>query len=321
MAPDGTLPPGAIVLGIGRVAWLAKDPKLQDSDYNIITYHYFERKLLPKSYSKMPAFQLYLDLPDCDDPSRERSMKKFLLASCAVVLAAPAMAADMMPLYKAPPVAPFTWAGGYLGLHLGGAWSSTAFGDTQGFFLPMANDNGKLNAAGIAGGGQIGWNFVLGSIWLVGTELDVSGTELNGSATILPTPGGGTVGWNDKVDAFGTMRERVGYIAGNWLFYGTGGLGWAHDKFARTQTATGFNAPPAGFVVNETPNPVGWVAGGGVEWAYARNWTAKVEYLHFDLMSSNTVVPSVIPGTPLITVNQNHLTIDTVRVGINYLFN
>jgi outer membrane immunogenic protein len=241
-------------------------------------------------------------------------MKKYLLASCAVMLAAPAMAADMMPLYKAAPVAPFTWAGGYMGVHLGGAWSSTAFGDTESVFLPMAGDSGKLTAAGIAGGGQIGWNFIVFPNWLGGVEVDVSGSDLKGSATIMPTPGGGTVGWTDKVDAFGTMRGRAGYIAGNWLFYGTGGLGWAYDKFARTQTAAGFNAPPAGLVISEVPNPTGWVAGGGVEWAYARNWTAKVEYLHFDLMSSNTV-------TPLITVNQNHLLIDTVRVGINYLFN
>ena len=246
-------------------------------------------------------------------------MRNLLLTTCAFVLAAaPAIAADVaMPMYKAPAVAGFNWAGGYLGLHLGGAWAKTDFGDIQNTgVLPLLNGtNGTMSSTGIAGGGQIGWNWLLPfPNWLVGVELDVSGTDLHATGTTTPTPGGGTVGWSDKVDAFGTMRMRAGYVVNNWLIYGTGGLGWAHDKLTRTQQVAAVNSPVGGFVITEPPNPTGWVAGGGVEWGFARNWTAKVEYLHFDLMSSNSV-------NPALTINQTHLLVDTVRVGVNYLFN
>jgi outer membrane immunogenic protein len=246
-------------------------------------------------------------------------MNKLLLATSALVLAAlPAMAADItMPMYKAPPPMGFNWAGGYLGLHLGGAWAKTDFGDIQNNgVLPLLNGtNGTMSASGIAGGGQIGWNWLLPfPNWLVGVEVDVSGTDLHATGTTTPTPGGGTVGWTDKTDAFGTMRMRAGYVMNNWMIYGTGGLGWAHDKLTRTQQVAGVNSPVAGFIITEPPNPTGWVAGGGVEWGFARNWTAKVEYLHFDMTSSNSV-------NPALTINQTHVIADTVRVGVNYLFN
>ncbi len=30
----------------------------------------------------------------------------------------------------------------------------------------------------------------------------------------------------------------------------------------------------------------GWTAGGGVEWMFAPHWSAKLEYLYFDLDSN-----------------------------------
>jgi outer membrane immunogenic protein len=244
-------------------------------------------------------------------------MKNLLLVTSGLVLlAVPAIAADVaMPMYKAPPVAGFNWIGGYLGIHLGGAWSQTDVGETSVAPNPLlGNTNGTITTSGIMGGGQIGYNIGMVGNWLWGVELDVSGVDLNGSTTTTPGPGGGTVGWTDKADALGTMRMRFGYVAGNWLFYGTGGLGWEHDKLTRTQQLGGVNAPPVGFVATTPANPVGWVAGGGIEWGFARNWTAKLEYLHFDLGSNPQT-------TPLIILNQTTVNIDTVKVGVNYLFN
>jgi outer membrane immunogenic protein len=37
---------------------------------------------------------------------------------------------------------------------------------------------------------------------------------------------------------------------------------------------------------------VGWTAGAGVEWAFADNWTAKLEYLYVDLGHSSTTFPN-----------------------------
>ena len=41
----------------------------------------------------------------------------------------------------------------------------------------------------------------------------------------------------------------------------------------------------------------GWTAGGGVEWAYAANWTAKVEYAYFDFGKSTQPDSATSPNT------------------------
>ncbi len=65
-------------------------------------------------------------------------MRSLLLATTALVLAAPAYAADMatkMPV-KAPPMpaaAPFSWTACYLGGHVGAGWGRAKIGDPTNF--------------------------------------------------------------------------------------------------------------------------------------------------------------------------------------------
>lgn len=69
-----------------------------------------------------------------------------------------------------------------------------------------------------------------------------------------------TIGW----------RRRAGYAADRVLLYATAG-----GAFANVQT--NFN----GTTTSHTQS--GWTAGAGIEWAFADNWTAKVEYLYVNL--------------------------------------
>jgi opacity protein-like surface antigen len=68
------------------------------------------------------------------------------------------------------------------------------------------------------------------------------------------------------------------------------------------------------------------VVGAGVEWAFARTWTVKLEYLHFDNVSETlsgghfSFNPS-FQASSSVTAPQGDLTIDTVRVGFNHTFN
>ena len=55
----------------------------------------------------------------------------------------------------------------------------------------------------------------------------------------------------------------------------------------------------------------GWALGGGVEFALAGPWTAKVEYLHIDL--GNTTL--LTPGSTSVDYSA-----DLVRAGLNYRF-
>jgi outer membrane immunogenic protein len=59
----------------------------------------------------------------------------------------------------------------------------------------------------------------------------------------------------------------------------------------------------------------GWTVGGGLEWAFANNWSAKVEYLYIDFGDGPTVP---INATQSIAVGK--MTDNIVRAGINYKF-
>jgi outer membrane immunogenic protein len=208
-------------------------------------------------------------------------MKKILLSGVALAvlaIATPASAADMAtrgPVYKAPAAAPlFNWTGFYVGAHAGYGWGDASGLSTDGWF----------------GGGQIGVNYQFAPNWVWGVEADVSGAGIDG---------GNTATARFKTDVFGTARLRLGYTVDRVMFYGTGGLAWADSK-----------ATLAG--VSDSQTNFGWALGGGIEYAFAPNWSAKIEYIHADFGKDNYNIP-------VSTRIDN--SVDTVKVGVNYLFN
>ena len=274
-------------------------------------------------------------------------MQKLSVASvviAAVAFSVPARAADMapIPVSPIPIVLPFDWEGFYVGVHTGAATDDVSFTQTNltwtGSTIPTSSVNtgesGTLRATNVIGGIQAGYNWVLPGPYLFGLEADISGTDI--SSTVLTSPPGdpsAVAQWNDKVNTFGSARARLGYIAGPWLFYATGGFGWELDKFTRTQLTApqlpliDTNALQGGSAVTATHLRAGWTAGAGVEWAFARTWTVKVEYLHFDtqaeLMSSGrfSFVSLANQFSSSVTAQTSNLTLDTVRVGLNHTFN
>jgi opacity protein-like surface antigen len=151
--------------------------------------------------------------------------------------------------------------------------------------------------------------------FLLGIEADVDGTSLSGSAL---SPSGADRG-NAKIDAFGTVRGRVGFTQNNWLLYGTGGFAWSTGSVTRTQiVAQPTVVPPipaaAGTVETSSNTRTGWAAGGGVEWGVTQNWTVKAEYLYLDLGKVTSVFP-------LANRMQTHtLAMNVARIGVNYKF-
>ncbi|MGE0604987.1 MAG: outer membrane protein, partial [Xanthobacteraceae bacterium] len=101
---------------------------------------------------------------------------------------------------------------------------------------------------------------------------------------------------NIDVDAMGTVRARLGYAMNNLLFYGTGGLAWAHADSVTT-------------LAIRDQFYLGWTAGLGVEWAFSPRWSAKVEYLYADFGTIND-----FNGT----TNTASLDVQTIKVGLNY---
>ena len=276
-------------------------------------------------------------------------MKRILLASVAALgLAGTASAADLA--VRAPvPVPLFSWTGCYLGIN--GGWIGGKddyatsrrilypFGDPDlaptGSYYAVANSYNSDQSGGTLGGQfgcqyQVGW-FVIGGEW------DANWSSLkDDNAFVYPsiaTPG---LTWfprteltHAQLDWFTTARVRIG--AAWWdrvLIYATGGLAMgALDSY--TQVA--FDGPGNPNFIPQyfgayRQNKVGWTAGGGFEWAFAANWTAKAEFLYVDLGSFDYVSPITSFGSPFATTDGRawNTSIDAkeyvARVGINYLF-
>jgi outer membrane immunogenic protein len=76
------------------------------------------------------------------------------------------------------------------------------------------------------------------------------------------------------------------------------------------------SASITGFTNNTTS---GWLVGGGIEWAFAPNWSAKIEYDYLGLNNRTFTAPAgtFLAGDTFSTSNPN---VQMVKVGANYLF-
>jgi len=290
-----------------------------------------------------------------------------------------ALAADMA--VKAPPApmpAPvYNWTGWYVGVNAGASFGNakTDFNVTpvgvQAASTPFPSSPlgpgfagfDREYPSGFIGGGQIGYNWRVSPIWVVGLEADFQGALERDSANLSSSfnfPLFGFVGnpvttetvvtdYTTKIDWFGTVRARLGYVWGNGnvMSYLTGGLAYGEVKINGTNTAAGTVAGDT-FSVSQAFGHshvnTGWVVGYGTEgvidfWG-ARNWTWKIEGLYMDLghldatgvttgasitgFSCSTGVPNFIPVPCLATGGQvtthSHFTDGILRAGLNYKF-
>ncbi len=239
-------------------------------------------------------------------------MRKLILAiSGLVVGASAASAADLYrpaPSYSPAAVrAAYDWSGFYLGGNIGGAWSKSRHEFTAGGVTVASHDSSH---SGVIGGLQAGYNWQSGAL-VLGIETDIQATGVKGNIGTL-SGGGYSVSADEKLPWLGTIRGRAGYAADNWLFYVTGGYAYGRVKNTTTWT-DGVNT--ASFTANHTRS--GWTLGTGLEWAFARNWSAKLEYLYVDL-GKNTTNYGAAGLAGLVETNRVHTNI--VRVGVNYQF-
>ncbi|MGA2895911.1 MAG: carbohydrate porin, partial [Xanthobacteraceae bacterium] len=240
---------------------------------------------------------------------------------------------------KAPPpaVAPaaYDWTGFYLGGHFGDATGSSNYTATQtsaaapavagSLDMYKAYDMFRDTGSDFAGF-HAGYNYVSPSRLLLGIEADVSfpsftdttAPHLIGGSATLSSTSIGVAGYAEQVEFSGTLRGRVGYAPGNWLFYATGGFAYSYDQFARTQlagTPAGGTAVP-GTVESRFMVPrAGWTAGAGVEVALASNWSARAEYLFDDYGSRSVFFPL---GAQKF---DSDLKLNELRLGLDYKLN
>lgn len=250
-------------------------------------------------------------------------MNRFAFGICAIgaaVVATPVLAADMA--LKAPPVpaATCTWCGWYVGLNAGYGWSqkSVLISPQPDPAFGLAPFTVSPDPKGFIGGAQIGFNQQSGR-WVYGLEADFSGANISGSTTFfIPPPfGPGVQPVSEKLDWLATLRGRVGAtLFPNFLIYGTGGLAVGHNSYSSNEVylPAGPQYPSSGSSTN-----AGWTAGAGVEWALLGNWSAKLEYLYYDL-GKHTITGASIPPSIFSVASRFDSTGNILRAGLNYKF-
>jgi high affinity Mn2+ porin len=241
------------------------------------------------------------------------------------VLGQRAIAADQsLPVKAPPPKKSYDWSGFYAGAHFGYAggssrWTATSTGAAA---PPLAGSVNFFKSFDVFKGTgsyfdgfQGGYNYLAPSRQLFGVEADISFPNTVGGATTFTSAATGTASYAEQVEMSGTLRGRVGYAPGNWLFYATGGFAWSYDQFTRMQifgVPAGGTATP-GTVENVFMAPrVGGVAGVGVEVGLTPQWAARIEYLYTDYASRGVTFPA---GAQTFS---SSLALQSVRVDVDY---
>ena len=146
-------------------------------------------------------------------------------------------------------------------------------------------------------------------------------------------------------DFYGTVRGRIGYAFDRVLVYATGGVAFFDDggrnnnNFFAVGPGAGFftaaGVGPGGLVTGTFGNrrdDIGYVVGGGVEYAFTNSITARVEGFYIERDSGRRLNGAPVigvsnTGAPVTTANfggfgnRNNDSFGVVRAGLNYKFN
>lgn len=245
---------------------------------------------------------------------------------------------------KAPVVAavPYSWTGCYVGGHVGAGWDRSSFSDpgyvglpllggpggTQNI-APLGGSIGVNSQAGALGGVQAGCDYQFANRWVIGLAGDFSWASIQGAANdpFFGGKNGGPMTLTTRTDRLASVTGRVGYAWDHFLLYGKGGAAFAHDRYS-VQNMNALNGNTcggsllAGFnACNPTGSTdrTGWTVGAGLEWAFANNWSAMVEYDHYGFGNKGVSFtdPNAGPVVAVFNIKQN---VDVVKAGINYRF-
>jgi len=240
-------------------------------------------------------------------------MNKVTLFALALMTPVAAAAADLPARTAATapaPVAKDIWSGFYVGANGGYGWGT----EKDPYVTPVI---GNFGISGGLYGIQAGYNHQIGK-YVVGVEADyawgnlsdsftaAAATSFNGSALSAAA----TI--KTELTSLGTVRVRAGYAFDNLLVYATGGYAYGNNKITVSGSATWQGATWSAQAGNSQTHS-GWVIGAGSEYAFTRNITAKIEYLHADLGKETYWGGTVVADKVSVKT-------DIVRVGLNYKF-
>ena len=260
-------------------------------------------------------------------------IRTLLLSTVALAtLAGSAFAADLPsrrapPVYAPPPPIPvFSWTGLYVGGQVGYQFGrSNAFASDAVFGTGLAANGSSPH--GVVGGGHVGYLFSTQSIPVL--------SNVTGAFSSLPLIGGvggagGVFGIEGDFDGSsyksayalggianytrepiqGSVRGRLGFAVDRALFYATGGAAFGDLRNTYVNDLTGATD-------QYSHTRVGYTVGGGVEYAFTNNLSARVEYRYTDYGSfTDNLANSTLGGVNV----RHHETNNRVQLGFSYKF-
>jgi outer membrane immunogenic protein len=212
------------------------------------------------------------------------------------------------------------------------------------------------NPLNFIGGGQVGYNWDFLGKGLFSVEADFQGLAGAGASgaysSYFTVPNNNNnagrsamVLGNYKLDYLGTARGRLGYfLAPSLLVYGTagfayggvtvGGSTYSVNYADHTDIRNDFHLSGIQNFGSRTRSGVafGWTAGAGAEWMFWNNWSAKVEYLYYDLGTASLNYDAMMrvrfpagSSGQIFYSNRSFAQVrfngNVVRAGVNYHFN
>jgi outer membrane immunogenic protein len=252
---------------------------------------------------------------------------RFVLAAvAALAAAAPAMAADLAPTYKAaPPATTFSWTGLYFGATVGGGMAALPVTDVDQF---NGNFNGPvLKSGGWVGGVHAGYNWQFAPSFLVGLEGDFNWSNIKASDTsclgFCNASAFDRFVASSQLDSFSSFRARFGLTSDRTLVYVTGGPAYGHIKASMTDLACSACTNPGSvqFLASDSSNHWGVAVGAGVEYALTENWILRGEYMYLDFSAKNFLWTSgTVKIDPSSTGSRasSTATAEIARVGVSY---
>ncbi len=234
----------------------------------------------------------------------------------------------------------YRWKGISIGGNIGGKWAE--------FYAPIAIETLTYNGttygpsaishdhtqASFTGGGLIGYDFQVKNL-VLGVEANFNGEQLQGYHELQTAdiasgsqflPGDYyriTNNWQSSI------LGRLGFATGDWLFYLTGGVGFADAKFSINFVPSTFNGvtlPAAS--TSHSKVLTGGTYGLGTEYAFSENWHAGVEgrYIDYGKESFNFDSLALVATSPTTFITSPvaaslHMRTAEILLKVKYLYN
>jgi outer membrane immunogenic protein len=225
-----------------------------------------------------------------------------------------AFADGYSPGADSPAIAAYDWTGVYVGGSVGAGRQSLDWRFTNPTPPSCCAPFSASESEGVYGG-HVGAQIQFGHI-VVGAELgdiwSFDGSFAGKTGCVGTSPG---FTCEAKIrSGILTAGPRLGWAVDNWLLYGTGGYAEG-GVFSKGVAANG-----TVFDYSRTHYRDGWFAGGGVEYALAKNIIFGVEYQHIDLATTfhASSADSFAPSPPGVNGRDIGASEDIVRARLSF---